>query len=70
MNLIRSFFKVFFLSPLYYVRRYTMTVRRIWASMTLPCNLDTATESIIGVKCTIVKGTTKNSSSFTKTVLQ
>jgi len=71
MNLIRSFFKVFFLFPLYYVARYTAAcAATLGPSIMLPFNLDTATEWIIGVNCTIVKSTTKGSSYFAKTVLQ
>src|SRR5713101_1501433 len=58
MNLIRSFFKVFFLFPLYYVARYiAVCAATLGPSIVLPCNLDTATEWIIGVNCTIVKST-------------
>ncbi len=71
MNLIRSFFKVFFLFPLNYVARYTAAcAATLGPSIVLPCNLDTATEWIIGVNCTIVKSTITTSSYFAKTVLQ
>ncbi len=70
MDLLRSFFKAFLLfSSVLRIALHSGLCRNAWAPIALPCNLDTATEWIIGVKYTIVKSTIMNSSYFTKTML-